>query len=484
MNRKFFWIALAALALPVLLRLIWLFPGFNFPRSIATPDYTNLKMPEAPVSTVQVEAIKKLGGVVIIDYAHTNQFQPTEIQTLTDSLTLRGARVEFASDQTLLASQLKYASAYVVISPSVAFNSEDLRLIHDFESLGGRLAVFTDATRGQVAYDFMGNPVGNSPDVNTANPLVEPFGISINGDYLYDLTDNEGNFRNVYLKSFGKSDLTWGLGKIALYGTHSVETDSGLALLVGDDKTLSSTTDAQPSTDPKQDWAAAVLSKDGNVFAAGDFTFLTPPYNTVGDNSTLINNIADFLLTGQRKNMLANFPYIFNESTVDILATSKVQLTAGMTGALSKLQARLAATDTELKVVKDTPPDNNLIVLGTFSSSDDLAKYVEPFNVKLDDTSEYVEIPQFGKLGRSGNGVLLFSNSAKGVTLILLADSVDDVTTLMETLSSGDLTSCVLQGDVGVCSIGSGGSFSEGATPSLEATPIPGEIPVTATPSG
>ncbi len=87
-----------------------------------------------------------------------------------------------------------------------------------------------------------------------------------------------------------------------------------------------------PGNDPKQGWAAAVLSKDGNVFAAGDFTFLTPPYNTVGDNSTFINNIADFLLGGQRKYVLADFPYIFNGTTVSVLPTSNVQMTAEING--------------------------------------------------------------------------------------------------------------------------------------------------------
>ncbi len=492
MDRKIFWVALAALVLPIIIRLVWFFPGFNFPRSIATPDYANLKPPEAPVSTTQVEAVKQLGGVVVVDYAHTNQFQPGEIQTLTDALTQRGAQVEFASDQTTLAVQLKVASAYVVISPSTPFASDDIQLVTDFVSRGGRLAVFTDATRGQVMYDFSGNPVGNTPDVDSANPLLEPFGITINGDYLYNLVENEGNFRNVYFKSFGKSDLTWGLSKIALYGTHSVETDSGLPLFIGDDKTLSSTTDATPSNYPKEGWSAAVLSKDGNVLAAGDFTFLMAPYNTVGDNSSLISNIADFLLSGQRKDVLTDFPYIFNGTTVDILPTSNIQLTAGMTGALSKLQAQLAATGIELKVVKDNPTDDNLIVLGTFSSSDDLTKYVEPFNVKLDDSSEYVDIPQFGKLGRSGNGVLLFSHSDKGTTLVLLANTEDDVTTLMDTLSSGDLSTCLIQGDVGLCSIGTGSSFSEGgtSTPFLndfltpEATPIHKEATATPTPSG
>jgi len=51
-----------------------------------------------------------------------------------------------------------------------------------------------------------------------------------------------------------------------------------------------------------------------------------PPYNTVGDNSPLISNIADFLLSGQRKDVLTDFPYIFNGSTVDILPTSKVAI--------------------------------------------------------------------------------------------------------------------------------------------------------------
>jgi hypothetical protein len=484
MNRKLFWITLAFLVLPMLLRFIWLFPGFAFPRTIATPDYADLKMPVAPVSTPQVEAIKQLGGTVIVDDAHTNQFQPTEIQTLTDALDQRGARVVFASDESLLASQLKFASSYVVISPSLAFSSDDIRLVRDFVSRGGRLAVFTDATRGQVQYDFSGNPVGNSPDVNNANPVLEPFGININGDYLYNLVQNEGNFRNVFFTSFGKSDLTWGLNKIALYGTHSVETDSGLALFVGDEKTFSSATDSTPPKDSGQGWAAAVLSKDGNVFAAGDFTFLMPPYNTVSDNSTLINNIADFLLSGQRKDVLADFPYIFNDTTVDILPTSNVQLTAGMTSSLSKLQARLAATNTEIKVIKDNPSDNDLIVLGTYSSSDDLTKYVEPFNVKMDDTSEFVEIPQLGKIGRSGNGLLLFNHSDKGTTLVLLAETVDDVTTLMDTLSSGDLSGCVLQGNVGVCSIGFGGSFSEGGTPAPVTTPQPGGSFASPTPVG
>jgi len=51
--------------------------------------------------------------------------------------------------------------------------------------------------------------------------------------------------------------------------------------------------------------------------------------------------------------------------------------------------------------------------------------------------AEYVDIPQFGKLGRSGTAVLLFSHSDKGTTLVLLADRWMDVTTLWTPSGSG-----------------------------------------------
>ncbi len=477
MNRKLFWIVLAVFALPLLARLVWFFPGFNFPRAVVTPDYANLKLPEAPITTPQTAEIKQKGGVVLMDYSHSNQFQPNEVQALVNAVGERGARVELNSDVSKLGTQLKYASAYVVISPSYNFTNDEIRLVQDFVGRGGRLAVFTDATRGTISYDFFGSPTNSTPDVNTANPLLEPFGITVNADYLYNLTDNEGNFRNVYFESFGKSDLTWGLKRVALYGVHSMETDSGLALLTGSGKTFSSQTDATPGKDPKQGWAAAVLSEDGNVLALGDFTFLMPPYNTVADNGTFINNIADFLLGGARKALLSDYPYLFAGTIVHVLPTSNVQLTAELTGALSRLQSDLRTVSNDLTVVQDAPPEGDLIVLGTFSPSDDLAKYIEPFNLSLVDFSQFVDVPHFGKLGRSGNGLLLFSPGKHGNTLVLLADSVDDLTTLMDTLSSGSLSGCVLQGDFGVCSIGFGGGFSESpAVPEFgpgAATPTP-----------
>ena len=480
MNRKVISIALVVFVLPLLLRLIWFFPGFYSPHTVATPDYANLKLPEAPVSTPQTDQIKQVGGVVIIDNAHSNQFQPGEIQTLVDALGQRGARVELNTDSSKLESQLKYASAYLIFSPYNKYTPGEIQIIQNFIGRGGRMAVFTDPTRGLVIYDSVGTPI--IPDTTEVNPVLEPFGITFHGDYLYNLAENEGNFRNVYFESFGKSDLTWGLKKVVLYGTHSLETDSGLTLLTGNDKTFSSQTDATPNNDSRQGWGAAALDKTGNVLAVGNFTFLTPPYNTVGDNAVFISNIADFLLGGTLKYSLADFPYLFTGTPVDILPTSNVQMTANLIGAVSKFQSSYDATNTEIKIVQDSASARNLIVLGTFSQADDLTKFVKPFNVTMDDANDYVELPGFGQLGKTGNAVLLFSSGDNGNTLVLLADTEDDLITFISNLSSDDLSSCVLQNDVGVCSVGAGKSFSTN-TPTPEGTPS-GAKPAEATPTG
>src|SRR5258708_1695861 len=474
MNRKILYPVLFVLVLPLLLLFIWFFPGFVLPHTVATPDYANLKYPVAPVSTPQVEPIKSLPGVVVVDYSHTNQFQTTEIQTLVDALGQYGAQVELNSDSTKLDGQLKNASAYVVISPSASFGPDEIQIIQAFIARGGRMAVFTDPTRGEVIYDGNGNPTGNNSDANFVNPLLEPYGITTNGDYLYNLVENEGNFRNVYFDSFQKSDLTQGLKKIVLYGAHSIETTSGAALLIGNNTTFSSLTDAVPGNDTQKDWAAAALSKDGNVLAIGDFTFLMPPYNTVADNGLLINNITSFLLTGKRTLELSEFPYIFNGTAVDVLPTSNVQMTADLLGGLSRLQKSFSLANTDITLVEKAIPGHNLIVLGTYSPSTDLSTYTDPFHITLDDFSEFVDVSGFGKVGRNGNGVLLFSTGSGGNTLVLLADTETDLASLMDTLSSGTLSGCVLQRKIAVCSIGAGGTFSvETPTPLLPAKTSP-----------
>jgi hypothetical protein len=487
MNRKTLWWVAAALLLPILARLIWFFPGFAFQPKVATPDYQSLSVPVPPIETASdTDAVASGAGVVVFDTQHGNAFRRDEIGPLTAALTERGARVEFDDATAPLAARLKYASAYVVISPNLDFAAAEVALVNAFVARGGRLVVFTDATRGQLMTDFFTGNTTSFPDVNAANLLLAPFGLTVNNDYLYNLSENEGNFRNVFFSDFGKHDLSIGLQRVALYGSHSVGSESGTILLAGSADTLSSQTDAVAARA-----GGAALDADGRVLALGDFTFLTVPYIDVADNRELAGNIADFMLAGERQTGLADFPYIFSSRSVHVLATSNVQMTAELVGALSRVQAALRPFNVGLQVVDQTRLSGDLMVLGTYAPSDDLLAFIEPFDLVLDEFAEFVESPVFGKVGRAGNGMLLFERDPDGNRLILLADTGADLAVLLDSLTAGELTGCLIQGEAGVCSIGFGGSFSEepafdfgfeltptfpfaeGLPPELQPTPTP-----------
>jgi len=469
MRRELLWIGLTALLVPILARFIWFYPGVPSRPEIPTPDYQSLTIPRPTLEAepIQQDAATLSGGTVLLDNAHTSQFQPAEFQSLQEAVEQRGGRVETVLDSASLSSRLKYAKSLIIISPSLPFTGDELREIAGFVRRGGRLAVFTDATRGLTYTDFSTGATLNVPDINAVNPLLANFGISINNDYLYNLVENEGNFRNVYFDDFGKDELTFGLQRVAFYGTHSVKTETGQVLLLGGDQTFSSTTDAHNPAE-----GGAAISADGKVVAFGDFTFMTSPYNTVSDNQTLIVNIAEFLLGSELQPTLASFPYVFSQPDLQVYPSSEVQMTAEIVGALGRLQTSLQTVNVNVQIATREPATGDRLILGTFTPTEDLAPLLESFSIEMDEFSEFVEVPGFGNVGRLGNGILLFESDKDGNTIILLADTSSDLTSLLDAVSSGSLSSCILQDDIGVCSIGFGGSFSEesGGVPTVEGT--------------
>lgn len=485
MKKNLIWIALAALIIPPLARGLWFYRGIPTQREIATPDYPSFAISQPPLTTPEAnEKIKITGGTVLFDAGHANLYQTSEVQALQEEISKRGGRVETIADPALLEFKLKYASAYVVVSPSMPFTDAELRIVQDFVKRGGRLLVFTDATRGVLYYDWFTGMETNYADSVIANPLLSPFGITVNNDYLYDVEEHEGNYRNVYFDDFGKSELTFGLKRVALYGAHSIKSASGLTLLRGAKSTLSSVDDAH---DPAESGAA--ISENGNVLAFGDFTFLTSPYQNVADNATLISNIADFTLGGKQTVTLANFPYLFAQSMVQVYPTSEIKLSAEAVAAISGIQQALRAVNIDIEVVSKAPRGGDALVLGTFAPSDDLAEFTDPFNIALGEDEETLIIKNFGEIGRAGNGLLLFEQSKNGNTLTLLADTQEDLLSLIATVGSGSLSGCVLQDNLAVCGVGYGGDYSstettateeptsDGTTPEAEATPEPAVTP-------
>ncbi|MBU2609845.1 MAG: hypothetical protein KJ606_02690, partial [Chloroflexi bacterium] len=207
------------------------------------------------------------------------------------------------------------------------------------------------------------------------------------------------------------------------------------------------------------------------------FTFLLPPYNQVADNNLLLGRIADFALGGTRTHALADFPYLFGRQA-QLLVVGDLQLTADLLAPLAYLQEVLQMSDTSLAIAPEAVAGSDTIVIGLLTPSEDLDRFIEAFKLGLDDPDS-VTVPGFGKVGRTGVGLMLFKPGVNGNTLILLTDIPEDLPMLINQLADGYMSSCVIQNNIGVCGIGySGSSFG---TPTFSEEMLPVELP---TPAG
>ena len=473
MKKQLMYIAMTALLLPLLIRGLWFYRGIPNRPEIATPDFASFSAPQAPIhSNENTDAVKELGGTVLIDTVHGNQFSMAEIDSLTSAIQQRGGKIEMTADLYSMEYQLKYASAFITFSPTLAFTTYESQLLKNFTDRGGKVLVFTDATRNTIYVDYYSispNLIVTS-DANAANTFLRAFDITINSDYLYNTQDSEGNFRNVFFDEFGKSELTFGLTQVALYGTHSVESPSGLILLRGTATNLSSSNDAN---DPNQGGAA--MSADGNVVAFGDVTFLSSPYNTYTDNATLISNLADFALTGTQSLTLQNFPYVFESKTVSVYLAPDLTKDSSMITALSSLQTSLRFMNIEIEFVDSIPSSGDTIIISTFTLDDKTQSLANKFDIEFGFSS--ITTTEFGDVSNSGTGIILLDATNKGTTLILLAGSPEDVIALIGVAGAGNINSCLTSAQVAACSVGYGDVFFE--EPLFEETPLAesGSIP-------
>lgn len=479
------WIAAGLILLPVLARTLWFyqFPYWN--TDVQTPDYASLTVPEPPTPSADLPATEhsSSGRVVLVDMSHSNQFRADELEPLSTALAARGGRMMIADGLTPISQQLKFASAYIIISPNYAFTTEEQQAIQKFVSSGGRLVVFTDPTRGLTSYDWFGTP-SISTDVNFANPILAPYGLAAENGYLYNLQENEGNFRNIKISQFEEHPLTENLGMVVFYGAHSLNNPTGQTLAASSPETRSSLNDAAGQ------YPALALDSSGNVLALGDVTFLTNPYVTVADNRMLVHNLAGFLLSGSRTASLENFPYLF-EKDVRLLTSSTLQLNGDLLTPITSLQNSLKLVNVSLRLADEAGQQDDLILLGTYADGAELAQALRPFRLDLNEFGESVLLPGLGAFNKESSGLLLFNQSADGrSTLILLANSAEDLPELIQLVSYGDLSACLVQGQVGICALSGVGGYGdyytdpyyyESPTPYFETNP---GVDATPTPSG
>jgi hypothetical protein len=328
---------------------IFHYRGFPKQGEVTQPDIESINVPTNPPGE-QYFLGRGAGARVVFDGVHENAFSVSEISSLLEVLSSLGVEYEIVESQEDLFKALKYSDTFVVISPITAFTKEETSAVKEFLGKGGKLSLIYDPTRG-----------------GSINSISTQFEVVFAPDYLYNMEENAGNYRNIFIKKFRPSPVTSGIEKITLFTASSISSDGGVALT--DDKTTSSSQGAGPHT-------AIVLLGD-SIFAISDQSFFQHPNDRVTDNGRLISNIAGFLGDGKRRFTLEDFPHFYrevnirysNESLVDeALSTRRIFVDAGIRSRISERKSDesvyiglLNDSDAELKGLEEIIIDNNLV---------------------------------------------------------------------------------------------------------------------------
>lgn len=455
-------VGVGLLLIPIIGRSLWFYRGtYQAPDQILIPPFSEITVPGLPAPGEITSSTKPdLQGkpVVLIDTSHSNRFDVSELDTLTRQLSARGASIQLLDsnasfDSLGLEGRLKFASAYIVVSPFEPFSASEVEAVSRFVEQDGRLLVILDPTRSSSdSIDF--DDFSNGVDITVANQLLEPLDLAFSDDYLYDLVENEGNFRNVFFESFNENPLTEGLDIVTMYAARSVFTEAGTPLILGGETVFSSITDTGGGH------SVATASPDLRALALGDLTFLQPPYDGVTDNGQLINNLADFLIAGVREPALENLPFVFNES-VAVVQSGDFALQAETLSAIEATKSALNAAGIELILAADPPEGADLLVLGLFDPDPDLDDFLEPLEITLpsDDPDGLLHVPGFGALSPAGIGVVGVVRVDGLTTLALLAEDEEKLVSLLEAMSLDLLDGCLLNGAYGLCKVGEGEGF-------------------------
>ena len=464
-------VGLGLLLIPIVGRVLWFYRGsYSPPDEIPLPAYSEISIPQPPVQetrSLPAEPDADLSSVVLIDTAHSNRFDVSELETLTRALAARGAAFQLLDsnaeiDELGLEGRLKYVKAFVVVAPFDSYTALEVEAVRRFVERDGRLLVILDPTRSSPDADLFdfGDEAGGG-DVTVANQLLEPLDLAFSNNYLYDLVENEGNFRNVFFETFNENPLTEDLATLTLYAARSVYTESGTPLVLGGETVFSSITDSGGGL------SVAALSPNMGALALGDLTFLQPPYDSVTDNRQFIENLADYLIAGQREVALEDLPYVFT-GPVAVVQSGDFTLQAETLSALQAMVGILREAGIELIFPEEPLPEGDRLVLGLFDPDPDLDDYLDLLEITLpsDDPDGLLHVSGFWALNPAGIGVVGLSRGEEGTTLALLAEDEERLVSLLESISSDLLDGCLVQGAYALCMVGEGEGF--GSTDELD----------------
>ena len=317
-------IVIIGIIIVVVGRGFFLYSGFYSAPPSELPSYEHIQAPPAPLTEFS-DNYTQGEGAILIDLAHENNFDIEELNVLALRLISRGFTINFLTEEDDLEKELlgeekkeeleeepldegpeeadqdeevlneekdeeeadqdeevldkekdeepeeELPGAFIIVCPYKEFSKEEKETIDEFIDNGGKLLLIDDPTRrGKL------------------NSLSIDFGLIFEPDYLYNMKENEINYRNIFVSEFKENELTKDLEKIALYIAGSISSDNSSIAFV-DENTFSSVIETRKELSP------IALAEESKVLAIYDLSFITEPHNGILDNNQLISNVADWL---------------------------------------------------------------------------------------------------------------------------------------------------------------------------------------------
>ncbi len=377
------------------------------------------------------EVPKPRVGTVLVDFSHDNNFSPWEINALLSRVVSRGFAVEFlktakseAKDKDAtqkpvqdLREKLRLADAFVVVSPQSSFSSQEIDIIKQFVNKGGKLLLVEDPTRRPKVYAYErteGIPI---------NDISAEFGFIFENDYLYNLKENDGNYRYVSFTEFSQSELTRGLSRITLYSAGSLR--GGAGVVFTDDNTFSSVIEAKGKISP------VALAADSKVLGIHNLTFMIEPFNASFDNDRLIANAGEWLTTSERAFSLSDFPYFLKEAPLVTYADVSL-LRAGIE--LNNLLVDLGKNPRVARYEEAASQD--AVFIGLFKDAAKVKKVLERGNIISTDTN--IEVQGIGTMPQAGISIIYLYQEGDRRLLVILADTEKRLQETQALLKSGE----------------------------------------------
>lgn len=372
-------------------------------------------------------------GTLLVDAGHGNDYSQQEVNSFLSKISQRGYDIDFLGSfrsfggtATLtgkakiddLKDKLRAADSFLVIQPRSEYTAEEVSVIRSFVlEKGGKLLLIADPTRD-----------------HNINSLAGGFGITFRPDYLYNRVEYDLNFQDIFIREFSSDELTSGLGTVAFYTAGSLET-AGSWLAVSDSNIQSTLVKNIEPLYPM------VKSTDGGVVAIGDMTFMVPPQDGIYDNGKLVSNLANFLTQSERQFHLADFPHFFKDD-VDIVLSGSALVEAGaqMKGLLSGLQVSSEITGIEHL-------DRDSVYLGLYDDAVNVSQYLQLAGVQVDGA---IRTPFAPGIETEDTAIVILHQSAGRQVLVILGDTPDSVSSVLEEIDTGDFRDGLLGDFVGV----------------------------------